>query len=190
MTAPEKTMQGAMQTIPTGVRDVQGMTDQRLVHRFLFAFDFCLIWLSATIAQELLVLLAKVMHHTIPPPLLQSQRIGALLLFSLLVVLLMQLQREYALFWKKSIRQETQLLGKAILCATLVTGLCIHLFGVSIGAAAPAILIVALSLMALVGCRRLLLSQSIEGLNEQRNVLIVGCGANGKILREVCGRPS
>jgi exopolysaccharide biosynthesis polyprenyl glycosylphosphotransferase len=167
-----------------GVQSGQGGMNQRVIHRFLFVLDFCLIWAGAAIAQELQLLLARAFHFAMPAPLLQATKIGALLLFSLLVVLFMQLQREYAFFWKKDIHQETRLLVQATLGSAFVTKLCIYLFGISIGTDVSVTLTVALSWILLMGWRRLLQSHSIAGLTERRNVLIVGCGPNGKLLRD------
>ena len=168
---------------PIPPRDVQAVSDQRLIHRLLFAFDLVLVWASALVTEGLLGMLAAV-HLAAPQALLQPKKIGALLLFSLLVVLFMQLQRDYVQFWKKSIGHESQLLAKAILAAAIVTKSCVYLFGITIGVGLPALAAVAFSWALLVGWRRLLLSQPIEGLTEKRNVLIVGCGPNGKLLRD------
>ncbi len=172
------------QNLLSGAHARRGETDYRLIHRSLFIVDFCLIWVGAAATKQLLVLLSDMGASPMPPALREPKTIGVLFLFSLLVVLFMQFQREYATFWKKSTHQETQLLFKAILSAMLATGMCAYFFGISIGTGVSIASTVVLSWGLLTGWRKFLRSQSIEGLTEKRNILIVGCGANGKVLRD------
>ena len=162
----------------------RGTTDHRIIHRSLFVIDFCLVWASAAAARQILVLRSEVHGSDLPPVLWQPKTMGVLFLFSLLVVLFMQFQREYATFWKKSTHQESLLLFKAILSAVLASILCTYLLGVSVGTRLSTALTVATSWILLTAWRTFLRSQSIEGLTEKRNILIVGCGANGKLLRD------
>ena len=164
--------------------DARGVKDHRLIHRFLSAFDFCLVWLSAVIVRELFVLLDRLAQAKAPAQFFGPQKIGALLLFSLLTVLFMQAQREYALFWKQSVEKETRRLSYAIVAAAVVARLSMYLFGATLEAETWMLLVVALSWALLAAWRKLLRSQTIAGLTEKKNVVIVGCGPNGKILRD------
>src|SRR5579871_153331 len=101
-TMPELQIEArAPQAVLAGSQQRLGETDYRLVHRSLFIIDFCLIWVSAAAARQILVLRSEVHGSAMPPALLQPRTMGVLFLFSLLVVLFMQFQREYATFWKK-----------------------------------------------------------------------------------------
>jgi exopolysaccharide biosynthesis polyprenyl glycosylphosphotransferase len=95
----------------------------------------------------------------------------------------MQLQRDYASLWKKSIQKESKFLAKGILASTLITGLFIHLFDVDIRSKLSTVLMILSSWLLLEGWRHFLRAQNIAGLTDKRNVVIVGCGPYGKLLR-------
>jgi len=159
------------------------MMDGRLIHWFLFLADLCLIWLGAAAARKISLLLAQVLPYWHSKELSRAA-IGYLLLFSLYVVLFSQLQREYASLWKRSLQEEFRFLTKSIASAIFVTGACVYLFNIAVESRLVVALTIALAWTVLAVWRKLLLSQSIAGLTEVRNVLIVGCGPNGKLLRQ------
>jgi exopolysaccharide biosynthesis polyprenyl glycosylphosphotransferase len=170
--------------------DAHGLMDHRRIHRFLFLVDLCLIWMGAAAAHEISLLCARTFHYAAPQELSQAKTTGCLLLFSVLIVVFAQLQREYASLWKRSLHEELRFLAKSIASAVFVTGACIHLFTISIENKVSVALTIVFSGAFLAAWRKLLRSQSIEGLSERRNILIVGCGPNGKLLRNhVEGNP-
>jgi len=163
--------------------DNRGVLDHRLIHRFLFAVDLCLIWAGAGCSHEISLLCARMFHQATPFVLWQTRVIGGLLLYSLLIVVFMQLQGEYASLWKRTFQHEIQLLAKSIASAVFVTGACLYLLAIPIESASFVLLTIALTWILLAAWRKLLRSQSIAGLSEMRNVVIVGCGPIGALLR-------
>jgi exopolysaccharide biosynthesis polyprenyl glycosylphosphotransferase len=168
---------------PMNSGDIREPADRGITNRFLAICDLCLIWASAAIARQMMALYAQTFQYAPPPELETSKQLGSLLLFSILVVLFLQLQRDYASLWKKSIQQEAKFLWKAVLGSALITSLCSYLFGSRPGSKASVSIAVVLSWVILATWRKFLRSQHIAGLTEMRNVLIVGCGPNGKQLR-------
>jgi hypothetical protein len=166
-----------------GLPDAANGTPHKPAHQVLLAVDVCFIVLGAAIGHEIFEGYLRAFHFPIPQELPQLKKIGCLLLFSLFAVLFLQLQRDYAYMWKRSIRQESKYLAKAILASTLITGLFVRLFEVEIRSKVSTTVMIAVSWMMLEGWRHILRSQSIAGLTEKRNVLIVGCGPYGKLLR-------
>lgn len=165
-------------------------SDHGITNRFLFLSDLFLIWVSAACARKILVLYAHVFHSPQSLELERSKQLGALLLFSILAVLFLQLQRDYASLWKKSIRQEAKYLWNAVLGSAVVAGLCSYLLGGLTVSKVYVSITMAVSWVVLASWRKFLGAQHIAGLTEVRNVLIVGCGPNGKHLRDhVEGNP-
>ncbi len=181
-TETEKELYGSPFAAPAS-GDAHGKMDHLRIHRFLFLVNLCLIWIGGAAAHEISLLCARVFHYVAPQELSQAKAAGCLLLFSVLIVVFAQLQREYASLWKRSIHREFQFLAKSMLAAALVTGACIYLFAIPIENKLSVTLTIVLSGIFLAAWRKLLRSQSIAGLSERRNVLIVGCGPNGKLLR-------
>lgn len=158
-------------------------TDNRLIVRFLFLVDLSLIWFAAVEARQISHSVAKAIRYPAGQDLSQSKATGCLLLFSLFTILFMQMQGEYVSLWKRSIQREIRLLAQCMAAAVFVTGASLHYLGVAIGNKVTVALTIGLGWMLLSLWRAVLRFQPIEGLSEQRNVLIVGCGPNGKLLR-------
>ena len=158
-------------------------TNNRLLVRFLFLVDISLIWLAAVEARQISHSVARAIHYAAGQDLSQSKTTGCLLLFSLFTILFMQMQGEYVSLWKRSIQQEIRLLAQCTAAAVFVTGAALHYLGFALGNRITVALTIALAWMLLSAWRTLLRFQPIEGLSEQRNILIVGCGPNGKLLR-------
>jgi len=161
-------------------RDV---TQDRTFARFLFLLDLGLIWLGAAAGRQISLLCSKALHYPAQQDPPQANMTGVLLLFSLLTVLFMQLQGDYLSVWKRSARQDVRLLAQSIVSAVFVTGTCLHFLAITIDNKLSVAVTIALSWIFLAAGRTILRSQPIAGLSEKRNILIVGCGPNGKLLR-------
>jgi exopolysaccharide biosynthesis polyprenyl glycosylphosphotransferase len=159
-------------------------SEKRITHRFLLLFDLGFIWAGAAFAHGLFVRRLWASHFGMLDDLSQLKKAGILLLFSLCMVSCMQLQRDYASLWKKSIRQESEFLAKAIVASAFITCIFVYLFDMAGISKMAAALTIVLSWTLLEGWRKFLRSQSIAGLTETRNILIVGCGPTGTLLRK------
>jgi len=109
---------------------------------------------------------------------------GFLLLFSILIVLFARIHGLYELPWKKGSREDFGLLGKSVLSAAMVSGSCIYLWHIESAPTEALAWAIAAIWGSLATWRMFIRSQSISGLTEKRNVLIVGCGPNGALLRK------
>jgi exopolysaccharide biosynthesis polyprenyl glycosylphosphotransferase len=152
--------------------------------RYLLFIDLVLVWLSAGVADMVSLYFAKAVRgpsFAIPPP---AGLLGFLFLFSVLVVLYAHIHGLYARFWQKSFAEEVKYLGKSVCSAALVLIAVLLLVGtraVSVLALGPTIV---LSWLTLAAWRRFLHAQSIPGLSDKRNVLIVGGGPAAKQLKD------
>ncbi len=157
--------------------------DRERMRRFLFIFDFCLIWISAgaalAIAQQFKVIPAKTRGTLFP-----VGAAGFLLLFSILIVLFARIHGLYELPWKNRGRADFSLLTKSVFSAALVGASCTYLWHIDSTPFGPLGCAILTSWSSLAAWRMFVRSQSISGLTEKRNVLIVGCGSNGASLRK------
>jgi exopolysaccharide biosynthesis polyprenyl glycosylphosphotransferase len=146
--------------------------------------DLLLVWLSAGIANIASIYFVKMVRgpgFTIPPP---AGLVGFLFLFSILVVLFVHIHGLYVRIWQKSFGEEVKYLGESICSAAVVLIAVLFLVGtrtVSVLAVGPTIV---LSWMTLAAWRRFLHAQSIPGLSDKRNVLIIGGGRAAKNLKD------
>jgi exopolysaccharide biosynthesis polyprenyl glycosylphosphotransferase len=144
--------------------------------RYLLFLDLILVWLSAGITNIwsfYVMRAARGASFTIPTAVGQM---GFLFLFSVLVVLFVETHGLYARLWQKSFAEEVKYLGESICCAALVVIVAMYMLGTRTAAVlsfGPTILS---SWMTLAAWRRFLHAQSIPGLSDKRNVLIVGGG--------------
>jgi exopolysaccharide biosynthesis polyprenyl glycosylphosphotransferase len=150
---------------------------------FQSLLDLCLVWGTA---GGLMLLSAYAQSAaSIPQQSLFSEgTAGFLLLFSVLIVLFARVHGLYEIPWKKSLRRDLGLLAKSVLYAALLSGACIYLWHVSTAPAGWIVSTVIATWGSLAAWRTFIRSQSISGLTGQKNILIVGCGANGELLRK------
>ncbi len=153
------------------------------MRRFLFLFDFGLICISAGTALALSSPHAQVTPLNTQGPAFPPGTAGFLFLFSTLVVLFARINGLYELPWKKKVREDFRSLAKSVLSAAVLACSCIYLWHIAATPIEPLGWAIAASWSALAAWRLFIRSQSISGLTEKRNVLIVGCGANGAQLR-------
>jgi exopolysaccharide biosynthesis polyprenyl glycosylphosphotransferase len=153
------------------------------MRRFLFTFDLGLICVSAGTALALSSPHSQVTPLTIRGPAFPPGTAGFLLLFSTLVVLFARINGLYELPWKKKLRDDFRSLAKSVLSAAMLACSCIYLWHIGSTPIEPLGWAIAASWSSLAAWRLFIRSQSISGLTEKRNVLIVGCGANGAQLR-------
>jgi exopolysaccharide biosynthesis polyprenyl glycosylphosphotransferase len=161
----------------------RGMHGREAMRRFLFVFDLCLVWGSAGLAMLLQAYVRSATSDaqaSVFPP----GSAGFLLFFSVLIVLFARIDGLYEVPWKKSLRCDLGLLAKSVLFAALITGACNYLYRVRVAPTLSIALTIIASWISLAGWRTFVRSQSISGLTGARNILIVGCGPNGELLRK------
>jgi len=158
--------------------------DRERLRRFLFISDFCLIWISAGTALVICSPRSKVLSAGIKPAVVPAGAAGFLLLFSILIVLFARIYGLYELPWKKGPREDFSLLSKSVLSAAAVAWSCIYLGHINSAPTETLAGAVAATWAALGAWRMFIRSQSISGVTEKRNILIVGCGPNGVLLRK------
>ena len=160
------------------------MKDQQIIRRFLFFFDLCLIWLTAGGVYEVF----GANRWAIPSPaavkLFSPRAIGFVFLLSILTTILAQLNGLYSSPCKRRLGKELRLLGEAVACAGVIAITFFYLLGINLRQMPLYILTVVLTWIPLAAWRKFIYSQSISGLAETRNVLILGCSKYGQLLRE------
>jgi exopolysaccharide biosynthesis polyprenyl glycosylphosphotransferase len=170
-------------TSSTGAKELRGCKRGReVMRRFLFVFDLCLVWGSAGVAMLLPVYVRSAPSGTqesVFPP----GSAGFLLFFSVLIVLFAHVYGLYEVPWKKGLRRDLGLLAKSVLSAALIASACIYLWHVHKTPIQSIALTMMVSWISLAAWRAFIRSQSISGLTDKRNILIVGCGPNGELLR-------
>ena len=156
-----------------------------LPHKFFLFSDLCLVWTSAGIAHFLLFAHThKGAQSAWGGEFLKAAPFGFMFLFSVLVVLFADLRGLYDLSWKRSYREDLKRLVDAVLCAGIVTCADSFLGGSRAGSVGAFSLTLALTWIFMAAWRKLIRSQSIPGLNEKRNVLIVGYGRFARLLQQ------
>jgi exopolysaccharide biosynthesis polyprenyl glycosylphosphotransferase len=152
------------------------------IRRFLLVSDLFLVWVSAGAVMLLLGNLSAAPSgaEDVVSPRGSS---AFLLFFSVLIVLFARLDGLYEVPWKKSLFRDVSLIGKSVCFAALITGSCNYLWNIRVAPARSIILTIIVSWMSLAAWRAFIPSQSISGLTSKRNILIVGCGPNGVLLR-------
>jgi exopolysaccharide biosynthesis polyprenyl glycosylphosphotransferase len=160
----------------------RGEHGREAMRRFLFVFDLCLVWGSAGVAMLLPAYLRSATSGT-REPIFPPGSAGFLLFFSVLIVLFARIDGLYEVPWKKSLWYDLGLLAKSVLFAALITGACNYLYHVAVAPTLSIALTIIASWISLAAWRTFVRSQSISGLRGVRNILIVGCGPNGELLR-------
>jgi exopolysaccharide biosynthesis polyprenyl glycosylphosphotransferase len=114
---------------------------------------------------------------------LPSEAIAFVFLFSILTTILAQLKGLYSSPCKKRFGEELRLLAEAVAGAGVVTATYLYLLGINLRQISLCIMTAILSWITLAIWRKFIYSQSISGLAEVRNILILGCSKHGQLLR-------
>jgi exopolysaccharide biosynthesis polyprenyl glycosylphosphotransferase len=157
--------------------------EQQLIRRFLFFFDLCLIWLTAAVVYEAFGANRWVIPSPAAVKLYSSKAVGFVFLLSILTTILAQLNGLYSSPYKRRLAKELRLLVEAVACAGVIAVTCFYLLGINPREISLGILTVILTWIPLAAWRKFIYSQSISGLGETRNVLIIGCSKYGQLLR-------
>ena len=152
------------------------------IRRFLLVSDLFLVWVSAGAVMFLLGNLRAAPSDAQDVVSLRGSS-AFLLFFSVLIVLFARLDGLYEVPWKKSLFRDVSLIGKSVIFAALITGSCNYLWNVRVAPVRSIIITIIASWISLATWRAFIRSQSISGLTSTRNILIVGCGPNGELLR-------
>ena len=156
---------------------------QTLPHKFFLVSDLCLVWISTGIAHLVLLAYTHGMQNPWRHEFFRVAPLGFMFLFSVLVVLFADLRGLYDFPWKRSYREDLKRLADSVICAGIVTGADSYLGGSRAGSAGAFVLTVVLTWILMAAWRKLVRSQSIPGLTEKRNVLIVGYGRFAHLLQ-------
>jgi exopolysaccharide biosynthesis polyprenyl glycosylphosphotransferase len=105
-------------------------------------------------------------------------------LFSVLVVMFADLRGLYDFSRKRCYQEDLKLLADSVICAGIVIGTGLYLGSGRAGSAGALVLPVVLTWISMAVWRRFVRSQSIPGLTEKRNVLIVGYGRLAHLLAQ------
>ncbi len=109
-------------------------------------------------------------------------------LFSVLVALFSDTQGLYEFPSKASYWDDIKLQAEAVICSAIIVGAGVYLGGRQIQAIGTLVLNLSLSWIMLAAWRKVVRSQSIPGLTEKRNVLIVGFGRTAHELARQLGQ--
>ncbi len=154
------------------------------VRRFLFVFDFCLDMDQRGHGFGYFSPRSKALSPGIRAAIVPAGAAGFLLLFSILIVLFARIYGLYELPWKKGSREDFDSLGKSVLSAVAVAWGCIYLWHIESVPTETLAWAIAATWASLGAWRMFIRSQSISGVTGKRNILIVGCGPNGVLLRK------
>ncbi|MGO8816201.1 MAG: sugar transferase [Terriglobia bacterium] len=169
---------------PIGVVGVPKVKARTIPHKFFLASDLCLVWISTGIAHLALMVFARDVHNPWGHELFHAAPLGPMFLFSVLVVLFADARGLYEFPWKTSYKGDLKLLGDAVTCSGIVIGVGSYLSGSRARSAGAYVLAVALAWTLMASWRKLVRSQTIPGLTEKRNVVIVGYGRFAHLLRQ------
>ena len=156
---------------------------QALPHKFFLIADLCLVWISTGIAHVILLAYTRGMQNPWRQEFFRSGPLGFMFLFSVLVVLFADLRGLYDFSWKRSYQEDLKLLADSVLCAGIISGADSYLGGSRAGSTGAFALTVVLTWISIAAWRRFVLSQSIPGITQKRNVLIVGNGRIAHLLQ-------
>ncbi len=169
---------------PIGVVGVPKVKARTIPHKFFLASDLCLVWISTGIAHLALMVFARDVHNPWGHELFHAAPLGPMFLFSVLVVLFADSRGLYEFPWKTSYKGDLKLLADAVTCSGIVIGVGSYLSGSRARSAGAYVLAVALAWTLMASWRKLVRSQTIPGLTEKRNVVIVGYGRFAHLLRQ------
>jgi exopolysaccharide biosynthesis polyprenyl glycosylphosphotransferase len=172
----ERAQQNEMAHVPSA-------KDRLFPYRFFLAADLCLVWFSAGIAHLFLSARTSGTHSAWHQEFLKAVPLGFILLFSVLVVLFADSRGLYDFPWRRSSRGDLKLLADSVVCSAIIIGAGSFLGGSGATSAGGVALTVVLTWVLMAAWRTLVRSQSIPGLTEKRNVLIVGYGPTAHLLQ-------
>jgi len=164
------------------IQNMKSRHGREAMRRFLLIFDLSLVWGSAAVAMLLPAHLKSVTSGDLEPAVPKGSA-AFLLFFSVLIVLLARTYSLYEIPWKKSLQSDLGLIAKSVVFSALITAVCNYLLHVRVAPTRSIALTIVSSWIALSAWRTFIRSQSISGLTGVRNILIVGCGPNGELLR-------
>jgi len=144
--------------------------------RIFLVADLCLVWISAGIVHLALVALAKNHNDAWLYEVTRAVPLHLMFLFSVFVVLFADARGLYDFPTRRSYRDDLKLLADAVICSAIVVGAGAYLGGSPLSAVGGLTLALALTWILMAAWRKVVRSQSIPGLTEKRNVLIVGFG--------------
>jgi exopolysaccharide biosynthesis polyprenyl glycosylphosphotransferase len=160
----------------------RGKYGHESIRRFLLISDLCLVWIT-TGAGMLLAAHVRYTTASTRQAVLTRGAAGFLLSFSVLIVLFARQCGLYEAPWNKTLRRDLGLLSRSVISAALITGICNYLWRVKVAPAASVALAIVGCWISLAAWRTFLRGQMISGLASNKNILIVGCGPNGVLLR-------
>ena len=154
---------------------VPGAKVKKLPYRFFLAVDLCLVWASAGIASLIHFVCTQGWHDSWRPEFFGLVPLDLLFLFSVFVALFAHTEGLYEFPSKRSYRDDLKVLAETITCSAIIVGAAAYIGGsrVSVG---PSVLALIVTWIVTAAWRKVVRSQSIPGLTEKRNVLIVGFG--------------
>ena len=152
------------------------------IRRYLFVFDLCLVWGSGAVVMLSPTYMRSAYSGT-QESVFPRGSVGFLLFFSVLTVLFAHLYGLYEVPWEKALRFDLGLVAKSVLSATLIASACIYLWNVRTVPSESIALTMMATWISLAAWRTFIRSQLIPGLTGSKNILIVGCGAHGELLR-------
>jgi exopolysaccharide biosynthesis polyprenyl glycosylphosphotransferase len=155
---------------------------RRVIRGLLLVADFFLVWGSAGAAM-LLVSYVRSVFSVRQETALPFGSAAFLLFFSVLIVLFARIYGLHEVPWKTNLRSDLNSLSKSVISAAAITGACNYLFRIEVAPVLSIASTIVASWISLAIWRMFIRSQSISGLTTNKNALIVGCGANGEMLR-------
>ena len=168
-TSLESREQSALFAIP-------GTKAKKAPYRFFLVVDLCLVWASAGIAHRIHFVCTAGWRDSWRPEFITAIPLDMLFLYSVFVVLFSNLQGLYEFPAQRSFRDDLKLLAETVLCSAIVVGTGAYLGGRPVSAVGYSVLVLVATWVSMACWRKVVRSQSIPGLMEKRNVLIVGFG--------------
>jgi exopolysaccharide biosynthesis polyprenyl glycosylphosphotransferase len=156
--------------------------DRRAMHKLCF-FDLLVVWISGGTACGLEVAWRRNIHNPSIAEFFGPESFGFLFLFSILVVLFGSMHGLYDSPWKRRNRKDLKLLAKSVASAAVVAALYFHFESVTTISKATFMLTAGLAWSVMSVWRKFIHPQTLLGATETRNILIVGPGRAGRLLK-------
>jgi exopolysaccharide biosynthesis polyprenyl glycosylphosphotransferase len=176
-TEPIRQCDNAVSIHPREQTDVGAVPEARakkVPYRFFVVADVCLVWASAGMAY--LITCSPGWNNLLRTESIGTAPLDLVFLFSVFVALFSDTQGLYKFPSKASYWDDVKLQAETVVCSGIILWAGISLGGRKILAMRTLVLTLTLSWIALAAWRKAVRSQSIPGLTEKRNVLIVGFG--------------
>ena len=156
--------------------------DQRTTHKLYFV-DLLAVWISGGTACAVEAAWGRNIHNASIAEIFVFESFGFLFLFSVLVVLFAKIHGFYDFPWQRRIREDLKLAAKSVASAAIVAGFYFHLAGIATVSKSTFMLTIGLTWIVLSVWRKFIQPQALLGPPEARNILIVGPGRAGRLLR-------